>query len=121
MKIAFAKISREPSEFNFEQGEVCINGTFVRKDENSVFCKARINGLLAHFCDSCGADLEIELDEPLELILHDGEYKNTSGKLEDIVEFYDGFIDLNELLNSELESIKSDYFYCKNCKSKQGE
>ncbi len=33
------------------------------------------------------------------------------------MEFFDGNIDLKEVLESELEAFKSDYFYCEKCKN----
>ena len=83
--------------------------------------KANLNGILAHKCDSCGDDININVNENLELILSDGAFKDKLGELSDAVEFFDGFIDLSELANSEIQSFKSDYFYCKNCKNNKGE
>ena len=35
----------------------------------------------------------------------------------DIMEFFNGQIDLDEILQSELEAYKSDYLYCMACKN----
>ncbi len=117
MKIAFTKISSTPQDFSFEQGGVRIEGTLKRKNEKEIFCKASLFGTFEHICDRCGNEMRVNIDENLWLILSDGEYKSNSQILEDVVEFYDGFIDFDELLNSEIESIKSDYFYCNDCKN----
>lgn len=117
MKIAFTKISSVPQDFSFEQDGVRLEGILKQKNEKEVFCKASLFGNFEHICDRCGDEMRVNIDENLWLILSDGEYKNGSQILEDVVEFYDGFIDFDELLNSEIESIKSDYFYCNNCKN----
>lgn len=114
MKIAFAKIGSEPLNISHEYEGISFNGTLKRKNAEQVLATGELNGVLRHFCDSCGQALEIDVNESLELCLNDGA---TSAQELDIVEFYDGFIDLDELINSEIESIKSDYFYCKNCKT----
>lgn len=118
MKIAFAKIGSEALSIKHECHGISFNGTLKRKNTEQVLASGELKGVLSHFCDSCGKELEISIDESLELTLNDGA---TSAPDLDIVEFYDGFIDLDELINSEIESIKSDYFYCRECKTKQGE
>lgn len=121
MKIAFTKINSEAQDFAIEQDGVRLEGVLKRKNAKEVFCKAGLFGTCEHICDRCGKEMRVNIDENLWLILSDGEYKSDNQILEDVVEFYDGFIDLDELLNSEIESIKSDYFYCNDCKTKQGE
>lgn len=118
MKIAFAKIGSEPTNISFALDGVSFEGFLKRKNSEQVLASGKLKGTLSHLCDSCGKELELGIDEDLELILNDGQSNESSL---DIVEFYDGFIDLHELVSSELESIKSDYFYCKECKTKQGE
>ena len=114
MKIAFAKIGSEPLSISQELGGISFKGILKRKNAEQVLASGELSGVLKHFCDSCGKPLEISINESLELSLNDGA---TSAPDLDIVEFYDGFIDLGELINSEIESIKSDYVYCKNCKT----
>ena len=38
--------------------------------------------------------------------------------LDNVIEFFDGKIDFDEVIQSEVESFKSGYFYCDEC-SKQ--
>ena len=98
-----------------------LKGVLERKSEKIVLCKAILNGVLPHKCDSCGDDIDISVNENLELILSDGAFKDELDELSDAMEFFDGFIDLSELANSEIQSFKSDYFYCKKCKNNKGE
>lgn len=57
------------------------------------------------------------MDNDLNLILSDGYYKDKPGELCDVIEFFEGEIDLDEIIQSEIESFKSDYFYCENCRN----
>ena len=50
-------------------------------------------------------------------IISNGIYKGKEENLEDVVEFFDGFVNLEEVLTSEIEAFKSDYFYCDKCKN----
>lgn len=121
LKIAFAKITANKQHFELACENLMLKGILERKNEKIVLCKAILNGVLAHKCDSCGDDIDINVNENLELILSDGAFKDELGELSDTMEFYDGFIDLSELANSEIQSFKSDYFYCKKCKNNKGE
>jgi hypothetical protein len=55
------------------------------------------------------------LDEKLELTLSDGIYDEDDNLL-DVIEFFEGYIDIDEIIESEVASIKSDFHYCKDCK-----
>ena len=48
-------------------------------------------------------------------------YKDKDDELSNTIEFYNGQIDTDEILISELEAYKSDYFYCDKCKILKGE
>ena len=121
LKIAFAKITTKEQYCELAYEGLILKGNLKRKSDNIVLFKANLNGILAHKCDSCGDDININVNENLELILSDGAFKDELGELSDAVEFFDGFIDLSELANSEIQSFKSDYFYCDNCKNNKGE
>ncbi|MEO1938885.1 MAG: hypothetical protein ABGW85_09675 [Sulfurimonas sp.] len=57
------------------------------------------------------------MDEEVEFFISDGIYEDDSSIELDVVESFDGIADVEELLNSEIELIKSDYQSCDNCKS----
>ena len=80
-----------------------FNGELKRVNQNLVSCKGKIVGEMAHNCDRCGEDINLKLDE--------------EENLDDVVEFFDGFLNLEEVLTSEIEAFKSDYFYCDKCKN----
>ena len=104
-----------PFELNLDG--LIFNGELEKINQNLVSCKGRIVGKIAHNCDRCGEDINLKLDEDVNLILSDGIYKDKEENLDDVVEFFDGFINLEELLTSEIEAFKSDYFYCEKCKN----
>ncbi|PID48204.1 MAG: hypothetical protein CR967_01170 [Proteobacteria bacterium] len=78
--------------------------------------KGKIAGKTLHTCDRCGDEFILNLDENVEVLASDGLFEGLEKeKLDNIIEFFDGFIDFDEIFVSELEAIKSDYFYCKKC------
>ena len=64
-----------------------------------------------------GKAFMLPIDQDVELNLSDGIYKDSENELSDTMEFFDGNIYLKEVLESELEAFKSDYFYCEKCKN----
>ena len=114
MKISFVKISKEPVKFDIENNGVKFNAEIKKTSETLYKCNGRILGSIPYICDRCGDEFELGLDEEVDLILSDGVYKGSDSL--DVVEFFDGSIDVEEILQSEVEAIKSDYFYCDKCK-----
>ncbi|MSN96455.1 DUF177 domain-containing protein [Campylobacter sp. FMV-PI01] len=112
MKISFSKINNLP--FSIERDELNFSGYLLKKSQNLVDLNGKIVGKITHQCDRCGDEIFLNLNERVNLVLSDGIYK--SEILEDVIEFFDGEIDLKEVLNSEIELLKSDYFYCEKCK-----
>lgn len=117
MKIPFLKVAPTPTPFEIERDGVNFKGTLTRKNHSLIKCGGEIQGELEHNCDRCGADIKLDLNEQVSLLLSDGEYRDNEGELADVIEFFGGFIDLDEVLLGEIEAYKSDYFYCDVCKS----
>jgi uncharacterized metal-binding protein YceD (DUF177 family) len=65
-------------------------------------------------CCRCGKTEFIEVDETLNFLLSDGIYKNNESE-ELVIEIENSLIDFNDIIESELNSIKSDYFICEEC------
>ncbi|MGH1600271.1 hypothetical protein [Campylobacter majalis] len=116
MKIPFTKISTNTLDFDIEKDGLKFHGILKRKTNTLVLCNAKILGTTTHICDRCGIDIRLTLSENVDLMLSDGVYKDCENELGDVVEFFDGCIDLNEILISEVEAYNSDYFYCDSCK-----
>lgn len=121
MKISFAKIANKKIPFEITDKDLKFSGNLSRLNLSLVKCKASISGELEHNCDRCGADIKLNLDENFDLLISDGIYKDSEENLEDVIEFFDGVVDLEEILISEVGAFKSDYFYCENCKIYKGE
>jgi uncharacterized metal-binding protein YceD (DUF177 family) len=115
LEIAFRKIAKEALDFELAKEGVKLFGKVFRKSSDLVLLKADLVGEISHICDRCGEDLRLKINEPLEILLSDGVYNGEIDEL-DVVEFYDGYIYFDEILQSEIESIKSDYHYCSKCK-----
>ena len=121
MKIRFDKLSATPVNFESCVDGAKFSGSIKKSTLNLAKCDGRLSGELEHICDSCGADIVLSLDEELNLNLSDGIYKDSDNELSNTIEFYSGVIDTDEILISELEAFKSDYFYCDKCKILEGE
>jgi uncharacterized metal-binding protein YceD (DUF177 family) len=117
MNIPFRRIGKTPQEFEVTSGEVTLKGTLFQKEGGLVLMKAHIGGKLTLPCDICAEDFDTMLDDEVELLLSDGLYHGSHDDL-DVVEM-DGSIDLDELLHSEIELIRSDYHSCEACKNKE--
>lgn len=112
--IDLAKIKQDAS-FSLEQRGVLIDFELKRKDSSNLSCKLSLKGILEYPCDSCGCEDTREIDEQVNVIIHQGVYKNLDNKPCDVYEYVDNMLDLEELAHSELELILDEYFYCKNC------
>jgi len=97
-----------------------FSGILERKNPLQIQLSAQICGKLNHICDRCGDDLVLNLDEKVDLILNKGIFSSEDKNL-DLIEIFGDEIDLDEILTSETEAIKSDYFYCDKCKFSKGE
>lgn len=114
MKVDFKKIKNQSYKFSIEKENIIFSGEF-RKNRDFVDIKGKIQKDLSIICDRCGKEFMLKLDEDILLKASDGAFR---GNIEDcdVVEFYDGFIDFDEILESEIESIKLDYHLCEQCK-----
>ncbi|MBE3022660.1 hypothetical protein [Campylobacter sp. 7477a] len=117
MKIAFAKVANQNIDFEIKSEELNFKGHLKRIDHKNVKCLGNISGSTAHNCDRCGADISLDINENVGLIVSDGVYTDPENELSDAIEFFDHQIYLEEILKSEIEAFKSDYFYCKDCKN----
>jgi len=115
LKVEFKKISSKPKSFKIEKEGVEFKGEFKKDKDSLVDIVGNISNEIKVTCDRCSKEFMLKLDEDIHIKASEGIFK---GNLEDIdiIEFYNGFIDFNEILNSEIESIKLDYHLCKECK-----
>lgn len=115
MKIAFSKLSHTPYPFKLDLESVVFEGSMIKTNPKLVKINATMKGFVYRPCDSCGEELELNIDENLEIFASDGLFKDKQNELSNTIEFFDSQIDLMEVAVSEFEAYLSDYFYCKNC------
>jgi hypothetical protein len=114
MKIEFRKAPQTPKELEIEYNSVKIEGTFCKISQSLVKVDAVLLGNTDIDCCRCGITEIIEVNEELHLLLSDGVYnKDESEYL--VIEVENNLIDFDEIIESELNSIKSDYHMCKDC------
>ncbi|QOP40567.1 hypothetical protein [Sulfurimonas marina] len=116
MKILLRKVTNTPVEFELDSNEMTFKGYLEYYKPKLILLKANLNGKLEKPCDICAEDMQISVDEDVEFYISDGIYKDEGDIELDVVESFDGHADLDELLHSEIEMIKSDYHSCDNCK-----
>jgi len=116
MKIMLRKVTSTPLDFSIKPNEISFKGYFEYHKGKLILLNANIEGPLHTQCDRCGDEFCMNLNEKVEFFISDGIYEDEEGIELDVVESFDGQIDVEELLHSEIELIKSDYHSCDNCK-----
>ena len=114
MKIEFRKVPHTPKEFNAEFNSVKIEGTFCKISQSLVKVDAILKGSTDVDCCRCGTSEIINVDEDLHLLLSDGLYKKDESEYL-VIEVENGLIDFDDIIESELNSVKSDYHICNSC------
>jgi len=117
VKIAFAKISAAPVPFEISQDRLKLSGNLKRKDSKFIECKGEIKGKIPYICDRCGKEFDLEVSESVNLLLSEGVFNDEKHESLDVMEFFGAEVDVDEILRSEMEAFKSDYFYCEECKN----
>ncbi|MBN2768165.1 MAG: hypothetical protein JXQ68_03615 [Campylobacterales bacterium] len=117
MQIAFEKVPVIPKEFKAEVSGLSLCGTLEKISRDIVKLKARLTGVIKADCDRCGKHFILPQDQELELRLSD-RLIQTQDDL-DIIEFLDGIIDIEYIIQSEIESQKALYNYCEDCNDKE--
>ena len=80
-----------------------------------ILLKADLNGFIKKSCDSCAEEFKMPLSEKIEFFISDGIYEDEDNIDLDVVESLNGNVEIEELLASEIELIKSDYHSCESC------
>lgn len=119
MKISFYSISKDSANICLKKHDISFDANAIKINEKLVKCTSHIYGTLPYICDRCGEEFSLHVDEKVETFASNGVAKDST--CENIIEFYDECIDFDMIFTSELECIKSDYFYCEKCKNLKGE
>lgn len=118
MKIEFRKIPLQETEFEISSNSVKFLGTFSKISSKLAKINSKLSGNYDVDCCKCGITFDVPVDSDIEFLLSDGIYSSESNDEElVIIEVEDHFLDFNEVLHSELESLRSEYHVCDNCKT----
>jgi len=115
MKIVFDKVGNQQKSFSLTNQNVNFEGTLEKIGYHLVSLKSHLEGKIDLVCDRCGKEYQEDIKFPLELTLSKNVIE-TEDDL-DIIEFLDGIIDLDFILQSEIASIQNTYHYCDSCKN----
>lgn len=115
MKIPFRRVTDDPQPFALDKNGLKVEGTLRKHRHGLVLLEAKLRGSLEVDCYRCGETFDIMPDEKVEFLIADGAYEGQD-ELYDVVEVYDGVIDLDEVFDSEIALIESDYHACGKCR-----
>lgn len=117
MKIAFIKVSSHPKEFSHTKDGIELTGTLTRTRGHKVELNAHMRGEIILDCDRCAKKYPYRIDTPLEFALYDKVFPLENEEDLDSMEFLDGIIDIDEIIQSEVASIESFYHVCEDCEN----
>lgn len=119
MKIKLIKVGKTPVDFEVKSDEIAFKGYLQYDSGKLILLKANLDGMILTECNQCGEEFKLPINEEIEFFISDGLYEDEGSIELDVVESFNSIADLDELLNSEIELIKSDYHSCENCKSSE--
>jgi uncharacterized metal-binding protein YceD (DUF177 family) len=114
MKIEFRKVPFTSKKFTTSFDSVKLEGTFCKISPLLIKLQANLSGQTGVECCRCGDEDTISVDENLEFLLSDGIFNDADSE-ELVIEIENHTIDFDEIIQSELSSIKSDYHICEKC------
>jgi hypothetical protein len=114
MNIPFRRIGTSPQSVSVRSEDAELSGTLEQFGRSLVLFKGRLTGTLRVNCDLCAAAFDSVLDEEISFLISEGIYEGENEEY-DVVETEESVINMDEILHSELELIRSDYHRCENC------
>lgn len=114
MIVTLRKVGKTPLDFEIKSNEITFKGYLEYHAGKLILLKADLEGLVRADCSTCGEVFDLRVDEKIEFFISDGLYDGNNIDF-DVVESFTSTANLDELLISEIELIKSDYHSCKNC------
>jgi uncharacterized metal-binding protein YceD (DUF177 family) len=119
MKIVYDKIGQTKKPFELSVSGVRLEGTLAKSGYHRLRLEGNLEGQVELSCDRCGKSYQHDMNYPLNLTLSD-EVIETKDDL-DIIEFIDGVIDLEFIVQSEIASVQNSYHYCDECENDEEE
>ncbi|MEA2017714.1 MAG: hypothetical protein U9N59_04640 [Campylobacterota bacterium] len=119
MKIEFRKAPLDGSEFEINSNSVKFLGTFCKISSKLAKISAKLNGNCDVDCCKCGVNMTVKVDESIDFLVSDGNYEPNEHNDDEfvIIEAQNHTIDFDDILHSEIESLKSEYYVCDTCKN----
>lgn len=117
MQIEFRKIDRNLVSFNLKKDNLIFCGNLKKLNSSLVECQANIGGSLLVDCIRCAEHYHREIQENIQIKISDGIVSNTQDL--DIVEMEGGYVDLDMIFESEIESYHCEYNICTTCQEKK--
>ena len=115
MKIELRKIPFEKREFETSFSGLTLKGIFYKENQNIAKIEANLSGEIEVDCIKCATPFMREIDEDLKLIITDRIYNGFDEEF-DVIEINSQIIDFDDIITSEIESIKLDFSnVCDNC------
>ena len=119
MKLPFLRVRDAipiDTKYTEESHEISLKGE-INKERSLYKFVGIFEGNIELTCDSCSEEYQNSVNDEITLWFSDGEYSSSGNNDDnrDVIEFFDGFIDFDEVIISEIESIKLDYHKCKTC------
>ena len=113
MKILFDKVGHTIKPFHKKDEGVSLEGTLQKSGYHRLQLLGTLKGEVAAGCNRCGAAIVVPMDNTIKLTISD---QIVEDKVDlDIIEFLDGEIDISFILQSEINTLKSEYYYCDKC------
>ncbi|MCF6205395.1 MAG: hypothetical protein L3J47_00680 [Sulfurovum sp.] len=113
MKIVFDKIGSTAKPFELKVHGVRLGGTLQKSGYHRVLLDAQMEGEVPLICDRCGRSYRKQIENVLKLTLSDQVSEDKDDL--DIIEFLDGVIDIDYIVESEINAIEGDFHYCDEC------
>ena len=117
MQITIKKVGKTQLDFEVKSDEITFIGYLLYDANKLILLKAKLSGKLITECDICAEEFKLDVDEYVEFFISDGIYEKDEDSIVDVVESFDSTVEIEDLMNSEIELIKSDYNSCENCKN----
>jgi hypothetical protein len=115
MEVTLRKVGKTPLDFEIKSDKITFKGYLEYYTGKLVSLKADLIGSVVTQCNTCGEEFDLIVDEKINFFISDGLYSGDNIDI-DVVESFNSLANLDELLDSEIELIKSDYHSCENCR-----
>jgi len=115
MTVLLRKVTKTPLDFEVKSDEITFKGYLEYHAGKLILLKADVFGSADIECSRCGNFFKLPVDEKIEFFICDGLYEDENNIDTDVIESFNSQADLDELLVSEIELIKSDYHSCEAC------